>query len=216
MVVNLNNSMIAGDNVRFDGTLVHASSSSSSSSSSSASSLISSMVDKDEEMDEEEFKSIHSGGDIVPDRQNNSGSDDTTTNDDFDIARQETKAVFRSKLLLLTIIAVAAASFGAATYVLTRDEENGTFQNEVSAFYVFHYILFWFWGVTTHSNKIQCCIFAGSQLFSSSVVLELRAWNIGGCSTRTRAYARHPQIPSFVSYPICIFYQLRLAFCYDS
>jgi hypothetical protein len=65
-----------------------------------------------------------------------SGNDETGTGSDsleFDIAQNESKAVYRSKLLVLTVIGTAAASFGAATYIFTRDNEQGDFEQQVRA-----------------------------------------------------------------------------------
>jgi hypothetical protein len=65
-----------------------------------------------------------------------SGNDETATGSDsleLDIAQNESKAVYRSKLLVLTVIGTAAASFGAATYIFTRDNEQGDFEQQVRA-----------------------------------------------------------------------------------
>jgi hypothetical protein len=72
-------------------------------------------------------KSIHASSDLEQQQSN-----DRKSSNGFDIAGNETKAVYRSKFLLLTVIAIAAASFGAATFVITRDEETNEFRNEVS------------------------------------------------------------------------------------
>jgi glycerol uptake facilitator-like aquaporin len=48
------------------------------------------------------------------------------------IARAETRAVNRSKVMVLLVIAIAAAACGTATYFFTSAEEEDNFHSEVS------------------------------------------------------------------------------------
>jgi hypothetical protein len=50
----------------------------------------------------------------------------------LNIARAETKAVNRSKVVVLVVIAIAATAFGRATYLFTKDEEEDDFRSQVS------------------------------------------------------------------------------------
>jgi hypothetical protein len=47
------------------------------------------------------------------------------------IARAETKAVNRSKIVVLAVIAIAATACGAATYFFTKSEEEDDFHSQV-------------------------------------------------------------------------------------
>jgi hypothetical protein len=57
-------------------------------------------------------------------------SDDSS----FDIAVHESKLVYRSKLLVLTVILLAATAFGATTYIFIRNDEVDQLQSDVSLF----------------------------------------------------------------------------------
>jgi hypothetical protein len=57
-------------------------------------------------------------------------SDDSS----FDIAPDESKMVYRSKLLVLSVIFIAAAAFGATTYFFIHNDEVDKFQSDVSFF----------------------------------------------------------------------------------
>ena len=50
----------------------------------------------------------------------------------FNVGREETKAVKRSKILVFVFIAFAAVASGAATYMFTRNSEVDNFETEVS------------------------------------------------------------------------------------
>jgi hypothetical protein len=47
------------------------------------------------------------------------------------IARAETKAVNRTKIIVLVVIAIAATACGAATYLFTKSEEEDDFHSQV-------------------------------------------------------------------------------------
>jgi hypothetical protein len=49
----------------------------------------------------------------------------------FALAHHETKAVYRSKLLVLVVIVLAAAAFCTATYIFTHNVEHNDFQQQV-------------------------------------------------------------------------------------
>jgi hypothetical protein len=63
---------------------------------------------------------------------NNTGRDTQGSNDSsLNLAREETKAVNRSKLLVLGVIAIAAAACATATYLFTRSGEKEDFKSAV-------------------------------------------------------------------------------------
>jgi hypothetical protein len=63
---------------------------------------------------------------------NNTGMDTQGSNDSsLSLAREETKAVKRTKLLVLGAIAIAAAGCGTATYIYTRSAEKDDFNSAV-------------------------------------------------------------------------------------
>jgi len=60
------------------------------------------------------------------------GNKDDSTQSSFSLARAETLAVKRSKLLVLAVIAIAAAVMGALVWFLIDNEEIQSFNAEVS------------------------------------------------------------------------------------
>jgi hypothetical protein len=47
------------------------------------------------------------------------------------IARVETKAVNRSKIIVLAVIVIATSACGVATYIFTKSEEEDAFRSQV-------------------------------------------------------------------------------------
>lgn len=60
------------------------------------------------------------------------GQAQSESDSSFSLARAETRAVNRSKLLVLAVIALAAGALGAMIYVLVDNEETYNFETEVS------------------------------------------------------------------------------------
>lgn len=59
------------------------------------------------------------------------GRHDTTSRSDESLAREETKAVNRSKRLLIAFIFLAAVGSGIGTYFLLRNAEEDDFETQV-------------------------------------------------------------------------------------
>jgi p-aminobenzoyl-glutamate transporter AbgT len=62
---------------------------------------------------------------------NNPARDQSTSSDET-LAKQETKAVIRSKWVVLAVIFVAAVACATATYFFVKKEENQRFESQVS------------------------------------------------------------------------------------
>jgi hypothetical protein len=63
---------------------------------------------------------------------NNTGNDTQGSNDSsLSLAREETNAVNRSKVLVLAVIAIAATACGTATYLFTTSGEKDDFSSAV-------------------------------------------------------------------------------------
>jgi hypothetical protein len=58
---------------------------------------------------------------------------ENSDNASFDIAPDESKLVYRSKMLVLFVIFIAAVAFGATTFFFIRNDEVDKFEGDVSA-----------------------------------------------------------------------------------
>jgi hypothetical protein len=89
--------------------------------------------------DNEEFKHERDHQSLSSDSASLSSGTGTETNNtgevsndsSISIARAETKAVNRSKIVVLVVIAIAATACGAATYFFTKSEEEDDFHSQV-------------------------------------------------------------------------------------
>jgi hypothetical protein len=74
------------------------------------------------------------------------------------IARAETKAVNRSKIIVLAVIAIAATACGAATYFFTKSEEEDDFHSQVRREWTLHSALipFYSYPFTTDVRILFC------------------------------------------------------------
>lgn len=60
------------------------------------------------------------------------GSSDESSQGEVDnhgIARRESKAVFRSKILVYIVIVICAVTFGTVTYFITKSDEDEDFRS---------------------------------------------------------------------------------------
>lgn len=82
------------------------------------------MSDNDENEQSSESASLSSGTE-----SNHTGGVSNASS--ISLARAETNAVNRSKIVVLAVIAIAAAACGAATYFFTKSEEEDDFHSQV-------------------------------------------------------------------------------------
>jgi hypothetical protein len=82
------------------------------------------MSDNDENEQSSESASLSSGTE-----SNHTGGVSNASS--ISLARAETNAVNRSKIVVLAVIAIAAAACGAATYFFTKSEEEDDFHTQV-------------------------------------------------------------------------------------
>jgi hypothetical protein len=80
--------------------------------------------DRDHQSQSSESASLSGGTDT-----NHTG--EVSNDSSISIARAETKAVNRTKIVVLAVIAIAATACGAATYFFTKSEEEDDFHIQV-------------------------------------------------------------------------------------
>jgi hypothetical protein len=89
------------------------------------------MNKKDEDVHERDHQSSSSESASVSAGTETNNTGEVSNDSSLSIARAETRAVNRSKIVVLVVIAIAATACGAATYFFTKSEEEDDFHSQV-------------------------------------------------------------------------------------